>query len=160
MNEGHGKPSPAHAAGGAEGSSVSTDRDSVIEIEAASYSHEEEDTSSLDGAPQHPGGLHFAKTGVRSAAAAAADVDYSDSDYHPPGKQDGGAGSSPRRSLRYGRGQRPTQAYPRLAKARAGCPVPAGEPALGVYSAWRVYTCVRRNGSGRHLRGIPERLDE
>ena len=112
--------SPAHAAGGAEGSSISSDRDSDMDVGDASYAHDEEDNSSLDGAPQQPRGQHFAKMGVRSAAAAAVTVDYSDSDYHPPGKQGGGAGSSPRRSLRSGRG-RPAQALSRLAKARACC---------------------------------------
>ena len=110
----------AHAAGDAEASSVSADKNSDIDIDfgAASSADEEEDISSLDGAP---GGRarHAAKTGVRTsiAAAVAAVADNSDSDYRPPGR--GTGDETPRRSLRSGRG-RAAQAFSGPAKVR-GC---------------------------------------
>ena len=108
VREDAGIHSLAHAPVGAEGSSVSTDKDSEIDIEGALFVDEEEDGSSLDGAPEQ--GRHAAKRGVRAtiAAAAAGALDNSDSDYHPPGKL--GDDCSPRRSLRSGRG-RPAQAF-------------------------------------------------
>ena len=111
----------AHAAGDAEGSSVSADNknsDAALGIEAiSSLDEEEDDDSSLDDAP---GGRarHAAKSGMRAsiAAAVAAAADGSDSDYCPPGK--GVDDGTPRRSLRSGRG-RAAQAFSGPAKARA-----------------------------------------